>query len=840
MKRIISFLLVAVMVLGCMPFMPILAAEEGKIISRYTDAVADFTFTVDSEKNKNEAGMSDEDYMAFLRDPATFAISFGNAAWKVGVIGDDGAFTPFTRVMAMIADYGAGTHDVNWASTEEAYLSRIEPYMAGGSVGIWTSTTPLWWLNSSNKTGLTSGSGNNLMPAMVYTVEKDCTVTFSFAALQDLSNHSIAILVDGQMIWPNAGASILDTSKYYTVGKNANLDIVNVALLSAAGTELKAGQQVAFVVRGGGDSLLLEPVISEFVAGQTAISVVHPYGTNETILSAPGEIYTLPAYNGKNIFLGWDTNGDGVADKQAGETVEVPNKAAYTITGCVVESSAFANSYPTYDATARATVFHDNWTLGRYVMADGTYEPFATGNGQGHIYVDTGMWGSTGGGFYLGNGMIAFSGCYGEEGPYAVSLRTTVDYSGKVAVDFDRLEGWRQLNSNEFADSTTAGGHTEVYLAYDFAIFHNGEKIFPTDGDWWHWQSDKTYNNNRAGEDMADNFREIVGELICDVTAGDTFEFRIRQGEESCWMFYCDAVLRYTELSATPRVEKVEVTPEAGEIALDFCVSTLMAEEGAVNGLLLWTAAQQNYDPATGIDLTAIAEEGGMTYFRYNGFAAKNMTDKVYVVAYSKTADETVYSNPVAYTVKDVADAMLANLTGEARNFLVSLLNYGANAQNVFGYNTNTPANESLDREEREPEFDSSALQNVYAQTGEGNKVKSVSLICGSKLGFKFMTDAVEGATAYQIEIATNADFTDSTKVDMVNAAEGSEKKAIVYIDGADLGATFYIRVLVDGQAGAVLTYSIQTYMARMMETLDDNTYYLVQSLVLLAEAYAA
>ena len=833
-KRILSLLLVCVMLLGCMPMLPIFAVEEDKIISRYSDAVASFVLNKTSETHRNNE-MSADDYKAFLRDPNNFSVSFGDTAWKVGLIQHDGTFVPFTRVMAMAADNGEGKHDTNWVSTEEAYESRIDAYVDGtGSVNLWNGSTPLWYVNNAQLNGLTTGGGTTLISAMVYTVEEDCTVTFSVESLNDSSSHSMAILVDGVMIWPVAGASLADATKFKTIGKNMTAEALNVEMLSVAGTELKAGQEVAFAIRGAGDSIYFNPVISEYVAGQTAITLADPFGDDTVIISAPDAEFVLPEYTGSNIFLGWDSDGDGVADMKVGDTFIVPNKASVTITACVVESSAFAYSYPTL--VGGQVTFRDNWIIGRLDLEYDEFQPYANTNGE-HIYTDTGMWGNSGGGFYLSSGMIAMSGCYAD-GPYAVSLRTEVAYAGTVVIDFDRLEGRRQLNTNEFADSTTPGGHVEDYLEYDFAIYKNGVKIFPTEGDYWHWKSDKTYNSAYANEDMADNFRELVGgALTVDVMPGDTFEFRIRQGNEACWMFYCDPNIRYTALSANPRVEKAEIMADANEIALDFIVNTLMADEGATNGLLVWTEGQTK-DNA--VALTAVADENGMTRFRYNGFTAKQMTDTIYVMPYSETADKTVYGKTYEYTVQGVADAMLENLDGAARNFLVALLNYGAQAQNVFGYKNDTPANGNLDRDEREPSFDFSALQDVYAQNGEGSKVKSVSLICGSKLGFKFMTDAVEGATAYQIEIATNADFTDSTTVDMINAAEGSEKKAIVYIDGADLGATFYIRVVVDGNAGATLTYSIQTYMARMMNDLDDNMYYLVQSLVLLAEAYAA
>ena len=72
MKRILSLILVAVMLVLACPISAF-AAEQGAVISRYTDYSKDFTATI-SENFRNEAGMDIDAYRAWLEDPTTFAI----------------------------------------------------------------------------------------------------------------------------------------------------------------------------------------------------------------------------------------------------------------------------------------------------------------------------------------------------------------------------------------------------------------------------------------------------------------------------------------------------------------------------------------------------------------------------------------------------------------------------------------------------------------------------------------------------------------------------------------------------------------------------------------------
>jgi hypothetical protein len=267
MKRFLSLLLVAVMLVLACPI-SIFAAEQGAVISRYTDYSKDFTATI-SEQYRNEAGLEPDAYAAWLREETTFAIDQGNGPWKAGEYKADGSFTPFTRLLAMCydttKDEKPNAHDLNWASTEKQYLDRVDSYMNGfgidnyqEGVTIWNSATPMmqyYALQADALRNRLTGS-DSVFSALVYTVEKDCTVNFSMDVFADTDNHYLGIFVDGKMIWPTAGGS-LAKKDMYTCGVNITPAAVNAALTTANGTELQAGQEVAFVVGGGGLALEL-------------------------------------------------------------------------------------------------------------------------------------------------------------------------------------------------------------------------------------------------------------------------------------------------------------------------------------------------------------------------------------------------------------------------------------------------------------------------------------------------------------------------------------------------------------------------------------------------------
>ncbi len=105
--------------------------------------------------------------------------------------------------------------------------------------------------------------------------------------------------------------------------------------------------------------------------------------------------------------------------------------------------------------------------------------------------------------------------------------------------------------------------------------------------------------------------------------------------------------------------------------------------------------------------------------FRYNGISAKEMGSKVYAIL-SGTKNGTEYRTlPDVYSVKQYATNKLGKSSTKAglKTLLVDMLNYGAQAQQHFGYNTGDLANNALtaDQKKLATAFSNSMITNHSA-----------------------------------------------------------------------------------------------------------------------------
>lgn len=130
------------------------------------------------------------------------------------------------------------------------------------------------------------------------------------------------------------------------------------------------------------------------------------------------------------------------------------------------------------------------------------------------------------------------------------------------------------------------------------------------------------------------------------------------------------------------------------------CIKYAVAAKGTDDvRLLVWNTPQGNY--AVGTEALQITESyvdtvDGTRYriFDYTALTAKQMTDDVYVRAYSRVGEDDVYSEVNKYSVIQYALNMMENSTNiSLKEMLGEMLDYGAAAQKNFGYRTDRPAN---------------------------------------------------------------------------------------------------------------------------------------------------
>ena len=117
-------------------------------------------------------------------------------------------------------------------------------------------------------------------------------------------------------------------------------------------------------------------------------------------------------------------------------------------------------------------------------------------------------------------------------------------------------------------------------------------------------------------------------------------------------------------------------------------------------GLLTWTSKPDTADlnSAEEIVAGAVSAADGKYMVQTNGIPAKNMADNLYLMVYAKCSDGSyVYSPLTYYNAKLYAMDRIANSTSdEMKALCVAMLNYGAAAQQHFGYKTDSLMNGDL------------------------------------------------------------------------------------------------------------------------------------------------
>ena len=818
-----------------------------------------------------DAFATTEEYLAWLLADDTFKVT-QESNWRVGQYQLGGTFTPFTRILFMASDSSTIGHDMNWVSTEEIYTDLATKYVNGESSNIWNGA-PLWHLHAGAaykfeagidpngntiKPGGITTSGNGFISAIQYTVAEGGNYGISFTKFEHLldSSHKFAILVNDQPVWP-ATATADKTDGWFNISSSSTTLEGILAEVEPISFKASVGDTVSFCVAGAGNAVFMDPVLVQKPGGAIYLTLSDAYGSNtKSIKTRPGSTITLPKYQGDLIFFGWDSNGDGKADIADEGQFTIGEENA-VLTSVVMQPSLWYENRPVWGAD-ETVHFSGGWVAGAYEKATMTFSPYAYNVGGG-IFIapfSNGPWGMTGGGFYVQQRECCFvvTGCVDPEiladtpyarpddeiGSYIQSIQKTVDYNGTAQIDFNLFRISRELGSNAGTECPVAGG---------MAIYVNGEKVWPldTENEYFHFVSEEVYTDSATRNiDFKKNMTDAGTwpfPLSVDVEMGDVIDIRYVQGTKDNWMLYSEPKVTFTDLAETPTVGATSV-----DIAKDFTLNVyadiLAKAEGTTVAMEYWNAEPTAEQLAAGgTDMGAAVQEGNLYKFAYAGLTAKQMTDVIYVRPYTvNEAGDKNYGVVVPVSIK--AYAMAAMGQSEALdNLLVAMLNYGANAQSLFGYKVDDAANADLSEEQKRATADMSSLVDVYNNEDGANKIKNVSLIMGTDIGMKYMIDSVEGATTYELEVSKNADFSESTKIAMEAAWEGKEQKAIYNVGFAELGDTFYVRAVVDGEAGATLTYSVDSYVIRISESCSDGLYFAAMSLAYLGqmiEAYNA
>ena len=223
-----------------------------------------------------------------------------------------------------------------------------------------------------------------------------------------------------------------------------------------------------------------------------------------------------------------------------------------------------------------------------------------------------------------------------------------------------------------------------------------------------------------------------------------------------------------------------------------------------------------------------------------DGIAAKEMGDTRYYCAYAKLSDGTyAYSSLYDYSPKKYATSRLANSTNtEMKALCVAMLNYGAEAQLYFNYNTNNLMNKDLTAAQKALVKDynaslfkgtvpvsSSKVGNFTAtSTGFSGKSASVSFEGAFAVNYYFTPNCdIDGnITLYYwnpadyAKVSSLAPSNASGKLTMEKQANGSYWAQVSGIPAKELDETYYVAAFYTSEnelrCTGVIAYSLSKY----------------------------
>lgn len=202
------------------------------------------------------------------------------------------------------------------------------------------------------------------------------------------------------------------------------------------------------------------------------------------------------------------------------------------------EKSAFLSCPPTWDSSTETVTWQGGWQIGTFRTDTSVFTPFSVMNEAGILSTAGTVWGA-GGGLYVTNnqGQIAVSACL-PENDLVNEIRYTAPYNGRAVLSYDRLECERE------------GATTADYIGFSFAIYLNGERLWPAAGEWFTYQSTTTYTADATLSALT-AVQQNGLPLTVALAEGDVISFRTRQLNANTWMLHADPTVTYTLVEHT-------------------------------------------------------------------------------------------------------------------------------------------------------------------------------------------------------------------------------------------------------------------------------------------------
>ena len=294
--------------------------------------------------------------------------------------------------------------------------------------------------------------------------------------------------------------------------------------------------------------------------------------------------------------------------------------------------------------------------------------------------------------------------------------------------------------------------------------------------------------------------------------------------------------------------------------------------------LMTWSKAQDDYAYGTQeqiLEPTTITtyKNKPCAIFYYTGIAAKQMADNIYVRAYVEKGGEMYFSGVDKYSILQYAYNKINAATPDAKlvAILDSMLDYGAQAQVYFNYNTAHPANADFrlvklangalsDQTDRglflvgetatliAPATNAAGVPFSYWKNSAGERVATtatfnltVTVADTYEAVYEipsFQVNAVNG----KVDGVTGGMFKDKAEVTLVadEPAEGYVFSHWTNAAGATVGSTATMNVVVTGNETYTANYKIASYAIDVVNGTGAGTYEYGATATLVANAPAA
>lgn len=489
----------------------------------------------------------------------------------------------------------------------------------------------------------------------------------------------------------------------------------------------------------------------------------------------------------------------------------------------LMQKNALYDNLPTADYEKDEVTFKNGWEVGYFDIAKDLFAPFSHVadarykiiGAEGVSYIWT-----NGGGMYK-------DGCMGLQRDAAATkpytIRYTAQASGELEYTIDLFNFW------------WSGGTERDVNTFDLALYHNGVKIWPADANWFRYE-DET-NREVTAHSVLDGFLAAVTDfpMSISVNAGDKIDLRIGCVDHN--MLQMGPAVKYTALLDAPEVEGLEIDFDKDmDCYIGVYLDRENSREGAKVGANYWLSDADNFDLDSATPLTLVSTDGDYSVFSYDGFTIKQMTDKIWVQAYTTVdgSDKIHYANVTEMSIAAAMEEAYNDETDEdVKEILRAFVNLGANAQYAFGYNDSDLANAFLDAALQSPSENFG--NDVWAQNANGTtgvKITLASLVLDNQIGMKFVAPKVAGVSEYKLQVSKNADFSDAVTVDMTATEDDLGYRGVYYVNFNEMSDTFYIRVASGSAYGDTLTYSVESYVSRIsMEPIRDDEYLLAAAI---------